>query len=57
MVCALTFSYNHQVKVLTIILAIMFGFVVSNSIDAYSHFMCSLCCFCQKKIWSLERDL
>ena len=39
MVCALTFSYNHQKKVLTIVLAIMFGLVVSNNMNAYSHFM------------------
>jgi hypothetical protein len=33
----LTFSYNHILKVLNIVLAIMFGLAVSNCMDAYSH--------------------
>jgi hypothetical protein len=39
MVRTLTFSYNHILKVLNIVLAIMFGLAVSNCMDAYSHFM------------------
>jgi hypothetical protein len=56
MVGALTFSYNHQKKVLTIILAIMFDLVVSNSIEAYSHNMCSCAASAKKYFLSLERD-
>ena len=51
MVRALTFSYNHQKKVLTIILAIMFGLVVSNSIEAYSHIICALVLLLPKNIF------
>ena len=56
MVCALTFSYNHQKKVLTIVLAIMFGLVVSNGMDAYSHFMFH-CAPSAKKNYVLQKDM
>ena len=57
MVGALTFSYNHQKKVLTIILAIMFGLAVSNGIDAHSHNMCSCAASAKKKIGPYKKDL
>ena len=51
MVGALTFSYNHQKKVLTIILAIMFGLVVSKIAQRHAHIICALVLHLPKNIF------